>query len=128
MIAAYSVYLETMKDTAFPPLEVDYAAEISEYPTWVAEYEGKLVGGLIMTFTDSAAMISNVAVHPAAQGGGVGRGLLDFAESQAKEKGLTRMRLATHVLLKQNVSLYQHLGWEVVDQDSVRVNMQKLLV
>lgn len=127
MIAAYSIYLKTFKGLSFPPLQVDYAKEILEYPTWVAERSGKIVGGLIMTFSDSAAMISNVAVHPDVQGGGVGRGLLDFAELQATRENFTRMRLATHVLLKQNVSLYQHLGWEVVGQDSVRVTMEKQL-
>ncbi|PCI75058.1 MAG: hypothetical protein COB20_13800 [SAR86 cluster bacterium] len=125
MMAAYSVYLETLKEISLPPLEVDYASEILNYPTWVAQREGKIVGGLIMTFEESCAVVSNIAVHPAAQGIGLGRALLVFAEQQARTKEITRMRLATHVLLTGNVSLYQHLGWNVVDQDSVRITMEK---
>jgi len=125
MVAAYSIYLENLKEISLPPLEVDYASEILNYPTWVAEREGKIVGGLIVTFEESCAVISNIAVHPAAQGIGLGRALLEFAEQQAREKQYTQMRLATHVLLAENVSLYQHLGWSVVDRDSVRISMEK---
>jgi len=128
MIAAYSVYLETMRGISFPPLEVDYASEFVDYPTWVAELDGLVAVGLIMTFSSGVASIANIAVHPAAQGSGVGRVLLELAERQAREEGCSRMRLATHILLKQNVSLYQHFGWEVVDQDSLRTYMEKRLV
>lgn len=127
MMAAYSIYLKTLKVISLPPLEVDYASEISSYPTWLAERDGKILGGLIMTFTESVAVIANIAVHPAAQGGGLGRELLVFAEKQAKEKGLASMRLATHALFTDNVSLYQHLGWVVIERNSVRVTMEKLV-
>jgi N-acetylglutamate synthase-like GNAT family acetyltransferase len=95
------------------------------YSTWVAQSKGKIVGGLIMTFEENCAEISNIAVHPFVQGVGLGRGLLGFGEQQARGKEHIRMRLATHVLLKENVSLYQHLGWEVVNRDSVRITMGK---
>lgn len=128
MIAAYSVYLDSLKGISLPPLQVDYGAEIQNYPTWVAVRNEKILGGLIMTFDQSAAMISNIAVRPEAQGSGIGRALLDLADQQAKENGCTRMRLATHALLTNNVSLYQHLGWDVVERDSVRVMMEKPVV
>lgn len=128
MIAAYSVYLHSLKGASLPPLQVDYAAEIQNYPTWVAVCNEKVLGGLIMTFDQSAAMISNIAVQPEAQGSGLGRALLDLAYQQARENGFTRMRLSTHALLTNNVSLYQHLGWDVVEQDSVRVIMEKPVV
>ena len=124
MIAAYSGYQERMQGNLLPPLGVDYAKEISNYPVWVAERDGDIVAGLIMTFKD-VAMISNIAVHPQMQGSGLGRRLLDFAEQQAKARGFTRMRLATHALLTENVSLYQHLGWELADRDSERITMEK---
>jgi GNAT superfamily N-acetyltransferase len=124
MIAAYSGYQERLQGIQLPPLIVDYAAEISNYPTWVADRDGEIVAGLIMTF-NSVAMLSNIAVHPQAQGNGLGRRLLDFAEQQAKEQGFSRMRLATHRLLTENISLYQHFGWELVGQDEERVTMEK---
>jgi len=125
MIAAYSMYSKKLQGISLPPLNVDYATEIANYPTWVAEKEAGIVGGLIMTFENDTASVANVAVHPDAQGCGLGRMLLDFAEQQAINKGIATMRLATHARLTENVALYQHLGWEVVEQDAVRVSMEK---
>jgi GNAT superfamily N-acetyltransferase len=39
-----------------------------------------------MAFEKSCAVISNIAMHLAAQGIGVGRALLDFTEQQASKK------------------------------------------
>jgi len=108
-------------------MDVDYSSEIKKYPTWVAECNGNVVGGLIMTFEQGHASLSNIAVHPEFQGQGLGRGLMEFAESQAKEKQYSELRLATHVLLTENVSLYRHLGWTEIDRDEVRVYMRKAI-
>jgi len=80
-----------------------------------------------MTFENDYASIANVAVHPNFQGQGLGGGLLTFAEKVAKEKCYSELRLATHVLLKENVSLYIHLGWAETDRDEVRVYMKKYI-
>ena len=52
---------------------------------------------------------------------------MTFAESQAQENGLTELRLATHVLLTENVSLYSHLGWSEYDRDTTRIYMKKVV-
>ena len=125
MSAAYSSYASRMGDISLPPLETDYASEIENYPTWVAELDGEIVAGLIMAFDKDAASISNVAVHPNAQGQGLGRILLDFAEQQARIKGYSQLALATHVLLTENISLYEHLGWKISGRDQTRVYFEK---
>ena len=48
-----------------------------------------------------------------------------FAETKAKDNGYSELRLATHILLIENVSLYLYLGWTEIDQDEVRVYMKK---
>jgi ribosomal protein S18 acetylase RimI-like enzyme len=125
MESAYSAYQHRMNGGSLPPLETDYASEIAEYPTWVAELEGSVVGGLIMTFEEGVASVSNIAVRPQSQGLGLGRSLLEFAQNQAKHRDCTVMRLATHVLLTENVSLYKHLGWKITGEDDVRVYMER---
>lgn len=125
MESAYSVYQERLGGKRLPPMDVDYASEIRDYPTWLAESAGEIVGGLIMVFEDDAASIANIAVSPDFQGQGLGRGLMNFAESVAKEKAYTELRLATHILLTENVSLYEHLGWSEIGRDDVRVYMRK---
>jgi len=125
MELAYSSYQRRMEGKRLPPMDVDYSCEIRDFPTWVAEFDGKLVGGLIMVFEKGYASIANIAVHPEFQGQGLGGGLMDFAETKAKENNYSVLRLATHILLTENVSLYLHLGWKEVDRDSIRVYMEK---
>jgi hypothetical protein len=48
-----------------------------------------------------------------------------FAESKARESGFSELRLATHVLLDENISLYRHLGWEETGRDKTRVFMKR---
>ena len=125
MDLAYSKYLDRLEGERLPPMDVDYEAEISSFPVWVVESDGKIVGGLILMFEDDQATLANVAVHPDFQGTGLGRMLMDLVESEAKHRGYTEMRLATHVLLSENISFYLHLGWSEIGRDSTRVYMRK---
>ena len=125
MQTAYKCYLPRLAGKRLPPLDIDYKDEINNYPTWVVDHEGQIVGGLTMMFEDKIASIANIAVHADFQGRGLGAALMDFAETQAREKQYREMRLATHVLLTENLSLYQHLGWQEYDRDDVRVYLRK---
>ena len=125
MEQAYSVYLDRMKGKSLPPIEVDYAQEIKQYPVWVIESEDKVAGGIILSFEAEYLSLANLSVHPDFQGQGFGRNLLDFAHEKAIEQGYKEMRLATHVLLVENISLYKHLGWREYDRDDMRVYMKK---
>jgi ribosomal protein S18 acetylase RimI-like enzyme len=117
MESAYSTYQDRMGENRLPPMDVDYTVEIRDYPVWVVELDGKITGGLIMMFEAGYASIANIAVHPDFQGQGIGNELMMFAESIAGERNYSELRLATHILLTENVSLYQHLGWMEVDRD-----------
>ena len=127
MESAYSAYLQRMDGKRLPPMDVDYSSEIRDYPTWVVASNGCIVAGLIMIFEDDFASIANIAVHPDFQGQGVGGGLLKFAESVAQEKAYTELRLATHILLTENISLYEHLGWTEIERDDDRAYMKKVI-
>ena len=125
MGSAYLTYLERMGGVRLPPMDVDYLSEINNYPTWVVESEGRILGGLIMVFDNDQASIANIAVNPKFQGQGIGSELMRFAEMKAREKGYSDLQLATHVLLDENISLYRHLGWEETGRDVTRVFMAK---
>jgi len=127
MTAAYSAYESRMEGTRLPPMDVHYEREIRESPTWVVVESGQVIGALIMGFSDDHAKIANVAVHPAHQGRGIGGRLMRLAEESANEQGHSEMRLATHVLLTENVSLYEHLGWREIKRDETRVWMAKTI-
>ncbi len=125
MEAAYAPYQERMEGKRLPPMDIDYSSEIDDYPVWVVEYDERIVGGVILLFQEDLVVLANIAVHPDFQSCGIGSGLMNFAESMAREKSCKKLRLATHVLLDENISLYRHLGWREVDRDESRVCMEK---
>jgi ribosomal protein S18 acetylase RimI-like enzyme len=70
-------------------------------------------------------------VRPEAQGTGVGRALMDFAELRARQLRLTRLTLYTHVVMTENQAIYAHLGYREVERRTAdgyhRVYMEKPL-
>ena len=127
MHAAYAAYRDRLGDERLPPLDVDYLSEITDFPTWVVESQGTIVAGLIMSFDQSEASIANIAVHPGFQGQGIGGTLMRFAEEQARQRSISRLHLATHVQLSENLSLYRHLGWLETARSGTTVFLKKTI-
>ena len=128
MRAAYASYGLRLTNETLPPLTVNYEDEIRAYPAWVAESDGRLVGGLILIPEKTHLTVANAAVHPQFQGNGLGRAFMDLAEAEAKQRGYTELRLATHVAMPENVALYAHLGWSETHRVESRIYMQKSLI
>ncbi|MFC5448892.1 GNAT family N-acetyltransferase [Paenibacillus aestuarii] len=57
------------------------------------------------------AIIHRLAVHPSAQGKGIGKQLLEFAESHARNKGYTSVRLDVYSANPSAVSMYERYGY-----------------
>ena len=127
MKSAYATYQEKMGKGRLPPMDVDYLSEINNYPTWIVESNGNVLGGLIMSFENNEASIANIAVNPKHQGRGIGGAMMRFAESIAREKHFSELHLATHVLLSENISLYKYLGWQETGRDETRAFFKKVL-
>ena len=68
MESAYAMYRARMGGVRLPPMDVDYSAEIKQYPTRVVVSEGSIIGGLIMVFENDYASIANIAVNLKLQG------------------------------------------------------------
>ena len=106
--AAYEKYLTRMDRPPAPMLR-DYAPVVTDGRLWVA---GSPVRGLIsLTVEGDSLLIENIAVHPAAQGTGLGRELMEFAEARAGLLGLNRLTLYTHEVMTENQAIYAHLGY-----------------
>jgi len=56
-------------------------------------------------------LLDNVAVAPFAQGLGLGRKMLEFAERAARDAGFRSIRLYTNEAMTENVSLYSRIGY-----------------
>jgi len=123
--AAYAGYREAGID--LPPVSEGVADDIRDHLVWVAVHDNQIVGGLVLVIREDVALIANVAVHPDATGTGLGRALMQQAETEARKRGLPRMTLTTHADMPGNVRLYEHLGWRETSRDGTKVRMEKAI-
>ncbi|MBC7311549.1 MAG: GNAT family N-acetyltransferase [Rhizobium sp.] len=72
---------------------------------------GRLLGCVFLKPEEAALYIGKLAVHPAAQGQGIGRLLLARAEETARELGLSSLRLEARVELTENHRLFAAWGF-----------------
>jgi GNAT superfamily N-acetyltransferase len=90
----------------------DYRRVIGQRTVMVAEDDdGNVVGVLVAGPARRGFLLDNVAVHPAAQGRGVGRALLTQAEDEAKRAGHRAIWLYTHERMTENRALYERIGY-----------------
>jgi ribosomal protein S18 acetylase RimI-like enzyme len=91
----------------------DFDADVASGAVWFAERDGAAVGALTLRFGPDWALIDSIAVAPAQAGRGVGGALLDFAEAQARARGLG-VRLYTHRSMVENQGWYRRRGYTEV--------------
>ena len=106
--AAYAVYLDRMDRPPAPVLHY-YHREVAAGAVWVL---GEPVLAVIVLIPgNDSLLVENVAVDPAAQGIGLGRRLMAFAEQQAASLGLGRITLYTNEVMTENLAFYARLGY-----------------
>jgi ribosomal protein S18 acetylase RimI-like enzyme len=98
------------------PMTADYRQVISDCAVTVAEQHGSVVGLIVLAVTSDGFLVENVAVHPSHQGKGLGRALLDFAESEARRAGFDSIYLYTHEKMTENLTLYKRFGYVEFDR------------
>jgi ribosomal protein S18 acetylase RimI-like enzyme len=107
--AAYAEY-ESILDRPPLPVTEDYEPRIARGEVWLVTRDGLNVGLAALEPAADHLLIFSLAVLPGARGG-VGRFLLDFAESRAKALSLPEVRLYTNGLMLRNISIYQKAGY-----------------
>jgi GNAT superfamily N-acetyltransferase len=96
---------------------------------WVV---GRPIAGLLCLELkdDDSLLVENVAIHPDAQGAGLGRQLMEFAEEEARRLHARRLWLYTNEVMHENIAIYTHLGYREFDRRSDggyrRVFMEKV--
>jgi len=128
--AAYQHYIDRIGKPPGPMLD-DYADVIQRHIVFVAETE-KIIGVLVLIPNATGILLDNVAVHPDQQGKGLGKQLIDLAESEAATRGFKKLDLYTHERMHENIELYKKLGYTETERKEVqgynRVYMEKYLV
>ncbi|MCT9076742.1 GNAT family N-acetyltransferase [Streptomyces fulvoviolaceus] len=127
--AAYHHYIERI-GVVPQPMERDHAANVAAGQVFVT---GDPVTGLVaIEVHEDHLYLDNIAVHPDAQGTGVGGRLLRFVEAHARALGLPEVRLYTNALMWENQKIYPKFGYEAterrVDGPYDRIHYRKRLV
>lgn len=127
---AYFHYVARIGREPGPMLD-DYAALIGDSRVHVVERAGVVQGFLVLIPQDKAMLLDNVAVAPEAQGQGVGRLLMEFAERAAVAAGYSAINLYTNEMMVGNILLYARIGYaethRIEEKGLKRVYMSKAL-
>ena len=127
---AYQLYVEGIGRPPGPMLE-DYGQVVRNHRAYVIEDGGRIVGALVLKDTDEGILLDNVAVLPSRQGEGIGRRLVEHAESEARRLGHDHLDLYTHQKMTGNIEMYARYGYEEFDRRTEhgfpRVYMRKRL-
>ncbi|MEU6702674.1 GNAT family N-acetyltransferase [Streptomyces wuyuanensis] len=111
--AAYHHYIERI-GLVPAPMRADHAANVAAGRVRVA---GDPVDGvLVLVPAPDHLWLDSIAVHPDAQGTGLGRRLLAFVEEHARELGLPEVRLLTNAMMWENRRMYERYGYEAVER------------
>jgi ribosomal protein S18 acetylase RimI-like enzyme len=108
--AAYAHYVPRIGREPGPMLD-DYGTLIGAGHVYVLEHAGVARGILVLIPEPDTMLLDNVAVDPAAQGLGLGRALLMFAERAARAAGYRSIRLYTNAAMTENIALYSRIGY-----------------
>jgi len=126
--AAYARYLTRM-DKPPAPMFRDYGPSVEAGTTWVTG--SPITAVLTLCPRDDHLYVENIAVDPRAQGCGLGRALMEFAEQEAARRKLNRMALVTHEAMTENQAIYARLGYVEIERRSEdgyrRIYMEKPL-
>jgi ribosomal protein S18 acetylase RimI-like enzyme len=127
---AYAPYIARMGRKPGPMLD-DYAALLAENRVHVAVRDEAVLGLLVLLPKEDHLLLDNIAVSAAARGSGIGRMLLDFAETQARLAGFRIIQLYTHETMVENVAIYTKRGYgithRVEERGFRRIYMKKAL-
>jgi N-acetylglutamate synthase-like GNAT family acetyltransferase len=93
------------------PMTADYGAALEHSRVWVLDSGDAIVGALVTEDRGDHLLLETIAVASSSQGSGYGRLLLDRAEGDAAELGLTEIRLYTNEAMTENLSFYPRHGY-----------------
>ena len=87
--------------------------------SWLALADDRPVGFLLGEAMESSLYIAEFSLHLAWQGKGIGSQLINTVAQWACEQGFTSLTLTTFRHVAWNAPLYQHLGFEILEENAL---------
>ena len=117
--AAYSHYIERIGRKPGPMLD-DYNRVVRDHRAYVIEEDGEILGALVLVEREDGLLFDNIAVRPERQGEGIGRRLMEHAETVARRLGHGHLDLYTHERMTENIAMYERIGYTEVERRTER--------
>jgi GNAT superfamily N-acetyltransferase len=93
------------------PMDFDHAALIDTATVWVLTSDEGMLASMVTMVMDDHLLVESIAVAPQAQGRGYGALLLRRADDDARDAGMTEVRLYTNAAMTENIAMYPRYGY-----------------
>ena len=114
-IEAYTKYVQRI-GKAPAPMVADFATHIDRQQVWITEHDTFFAGYIVFYPLADSMQLENVAVLNRYAGQGIGRQLIEYAESEARRLNLIAVELYTNLKMTENIAYYPKLGYVETDR------------
>lgn len=109
-----------------PVISVDqHQQAASDGLSWVVLAGDCPVGFLLAEAQDDSLFITEISLHLACQGQGLGRRLIDFVAAVARERGFTSLTLTTFRQVSWNAPWYARMGFEILPEAALTAALRQ---
>lgn len=116
-IEAYFRELDARFEHGFDPGSGGYATGMDEGTFLIVRHKGRPVGcGAVRVLGDGIGEIKRMWLSPELRGYGIARKLLQALEDEARELGVSRVRLDTNRSLSEAFGLYRQAGYVEIER------------
>lgn len=127
---SFSPYTKVLGQTP-AALKKDYQKSIRLKKVHVAEYNGAIVGTIVIDRNKDLVTVTSLSVLPKYRGKKIGLGLMQFSEDLSRKMGITKITLFTNVLLENNIFFFKKAGYiemnRSIEEGYERVYFEKFL-
>lgn len=82
----------------------------------IAQVEGVPVGSAQFVFQQNYVYIGRVSVLPSYRGWGIGKMLVKYIETHARNQGVSESRLEVRLSIPSNLAFYKKLNYEIIEK------------